>query len=557
MSLFDQLAGLSLKIQPPGDRPYQWIYAVDDAWFHPQATRIEIKDRATDAPKLCKPVFDFSFAGGERTITREMLDSTEESQNASNIGGLTIHGNAFMLAATEDTCDYEILMKRTLRESGADHDVVRELFRFIFDEQDKGNRYGICFCSFEWFWMNISAIDQPQNAVFFDIRHLLGQEGSVVTRTDSALDTGQLRDEWRTALDGIGLFSEIQNHMERLGWYLHYCLKFAKVPNQAGPRPAIADNHIQIVSSAVNPGSGRSDAMSDYSQVQEFIWAKLAPLGGNPVGDITPDRFTFSPMPKGGAMKTGLSIFNNSFRHAADWNAIKAQWCKDIRSFYDLKHNGHYDSPNEAQRDAPTRFRCRNWFPEGNVKARVSDPLYINQQYYNGGLCGFLPIRTNVLLKLLALSGVREFPRNWTGFDNREVILPSCPGFVFVFLLVEFAHALGQKEGQNPVGISYSLDDLVNPKQFTIAFKLGAFGMDGLRHCYEKETRPNDDRRPVGSATTSLWKLVKYRAERAVSHELPEKQTFPSLVNAPVSFCSDFPRINWHTDAVSISLKTT
>jgi len=560
MSLFEELAKLFLKVQPPGDEPYQWIYAVDDAWFHPQSSTVLIKDKDTDPLKSCEPVFDFDLVGNEnenQIIERNAI-GTPVAPVPSPTNDASPLGHSGPMVTPSNISGFSARMREALAKTGTDRDVVGELFRFILDQHDIGNRYGICFCSFEWFWMNILEIDQPQNAVFFDIRHLLGKDGSVITRAGSELDVGQLREDWKTALEEIGLFSKIAQpaHMERLGWHLHYSLKFAKVPNQVGHHSAIAANHIQIVSSAVNPGSGRPDAMSDYSEVQGFIWGKLAPLGGTPVEDITPDRFTFSPMPKDAAMATGLSIFNNSFRHAANWGAIRKQWCKDIKGFYEFRPDGHYHSPQEAVTDAPTRFRWRTWFPN-EVKGLVTDPLFLNSRYYNGGACAFSQISIDVLLKLLAHSGVREFPKLWSGFDNRTVTLPSCPGFVFVFLLIDFAHALGPKNGRNAPAIRYTLDDQTSPKKFMITFKLDEAGTTELKHCYDNAKRSNGNA-GVGDATKSLWRLMKNAHASSHPVDLPGKETFESLNGLnPITICKDFPEITWLNDRVSISMKAT
>jgi hypothetical protein len=63
-SLFDDLSELWLKIHIEDTAPFQWIYIVDDAWFHPEDWELSIPMKVKDSngeettqSTLCKPVF--------------------------------------------------------------------------------------------------------------------------------------------------------------------------------------------------------------------------------------------------------------------------------------------------------------------------------------------------------------------------------------------------------------------------------------------------------------------------------------------------------------------
>lgn len=538
MTTFDELAELWLKIKPSQEEPRQWIYAVDDAWFHPEAWTLQIREKEKGNLDECRPVFSDELRQKTQAIGDWIFENVEleDKSNGGHESPLTLAGPSMAPAVG----DMHAFLRQSLAGSGRgaiDRDVVRILFRFILDREKEGLLYGLCFCSFEYFWKQIGEIDQPQNGVLFDIRHALGRDDSIVAKAATKLDLGDLRNAWQRHLEATNLFGQVNATMDRLGWYLHYCLKFAKVPGQKGPHSEIADNHIQIVSSAVNPGSGRSDAMSDYSQVQEFIWSKLSPLGGTPIEGIKPDRFTFSPMPKGQAMHAGLAIFNNSFKKAANWDSIRQWLADDIRVIYAKRADGHLETEDHVN------LKWKTWLP--NELKPVSDPLYIT--YENSRL-----ILINSFLRMLSHSGARGFPCTWSGFDNVKVILPTYPGIVFVYLLVEFVYSLGPKDGRTPPTVTYSLEDARSGKRFVIRIALQHGGATKLWKCYQSGKK--EDGSECGRATKLLWALGRKRKSLALKHTCAGV-TLGDLVGGKVTFCKKSLIIKRDRNDISITLK--
>jgi hypothetical protein len=334
--------------------------------------------------------------------------------------------------------------------------------------------------------------------------------------------------------------------MERLGWYLHYAFKFAKVPGQTLHHSAITDNHIQILSSAVNPQSGRSDALSDYSQVQQFIWELLNSRSpaATTIDQLTPDRFTFSPMPKGDAMKTGLCIFNNSFKTAGQWENIQTLFVHDVTEVYAadtaIAEHGHFASERAAQ-GYRNKFKWTGWFPSSLKTA--TDPLYINPNYtgysnISGGL-----ISIDSLLRLFSHSGLREFPRTWASFDNWGVVLPSRPGFAFVYLLLDLVHSFDPKGVRDHVSIKYELVNGDSPAHFEIQIHLKNDGLKELSNCYINGTKTNGA--PCGNASNALLLLGKDRQAKG-GNKIINGTTLQQLAGGKLNFNADYPVIEFN-----------
>ena len=536
MSLFDELADLWIKVQPDEREPHQWIYAVDDAWFHPENTTVQIAESVDSTTLIkCDPIFQFSGKGkpGKPVPISEVpfTSSQSDERDASGSSEEPLSSDATPESAPSD-------------DNRGDRGVAKRLIAFIKEQAEGGLRYGVCFCSFEYLWKNIDDIDAPQNAVLFDIRHALGWNGSKIERGNNSLASGDLRDHWKKCLDATGMFGDADANviMVRLGWYLHYSLKFAKIPKQPGPKCAIHQNHIQIVSSAVSPNSGRADALSDFSAVQQAIWSKLPKDDG-----ITPDLFAFSPMPKDEAMKTGLGVFNNSFKHAADWGRIKIWFLDDIAMVYchEQAPRGHFNTGPAANN---ANWKWKSWLPH-EVKP-VSDPLY--KTYADPW------IKINDLLRMLSHSGVREFRREWSGFDDKEVLLPTTPGFVFVILLIEFINNLGPKEGRQPPVVKYALNHNASDPRFQIKVTLQDDGVRGLLKCYS--TGKKSDSSPCGTASQALRALGNERKTEAPAYKICGEKTVISLLptNHPpiqIHFCDAFPIIEPNNGSITITLK--
>lgn len=504
MSLFDELAELCIKVQPDDKDPHQWIFSVDDSWLHPVDSDVRIALNGESSEIVgCLPV----FAASEQP---PYYLPNEAPFTAIQKAGFTLNPD--------------------------DKGVAEKLIAFVEEKAKKGHRYGVAFCSFEYFWKYIKDIDVPQNAVLFDIRHALGWDGSKIQRVGEDFDLGLLRDEWKRQITETEIFdqtlagvSDSGAIMTRLGWYLHYAVKFASIPGQSGARCAVGFNHIQIVSSAVNPdpGSGRSDALSDYSEVQKAIWSRL------PDDDerVAPDHFAFSPMPKDVAMQTGLGVFHNSFKNAADWGRIKMWFFEDLSMVYNHEQasRGHFNT-TEAANQAP--WKWRSWLPFD--KRDVTHPLY---KTYDEDPW----IRINDLLRMLCHSGVREFPREWACYDNKQVLLPTTPGFVFVILLIDFVNNLAPKDGRMPPVVEYQLEESDGTARFHIKVTLANSGAKNLWFCYTNGKKPNED--SCGTASKALRALGAQRFTEASVYEIHEQKDVASHLKTTIFFNSDFPEI--------------
>jgi len=528
MNLFNELAKLYVRIQPDDKPPHQWIYAVDDAWLHPEDCDVKIAlDQSNTNLLPCLPIFESNRS--EHPFQPDCIPFiTRPDQDDPRFSGY----------------------------NQGDREVADRLITFVQDKAKEGQRYGLCFCSFEFFWMNIAEIDKPQNAVLFDIRHALGWNESQIMFGANQGDVTQLRDDWKRQIEETQIFdaklpgvSDAGAIMPRLGWYLHYALKFAKVPGQPGDRCAVGFNHIQIVSSAVNPASGRSDALSDYSEVQKAIWSKL------PEDErVTPDLFAFSPMPKDSAMRTGLGVFHNSFKNAANWSWIKKWFLMDIamvNASYNAP-NGHFNNGDVAN---AADWKWNSWHPS-SVK-NISDPLYITRNY--NPLNPPSPwIKINDLLRMLSHSGVKEFLHSWKSedYENKEVLLPTTPGCVFVILLIEFINNLGGgQDDRLPPVVSYEFDgDAKNPK-FHIKVELKNGGINGLWECYKSGKKQNGEL--CGTASKALRALGSWYSSEAPNHEIGDKRTIISLLptDTGIKFQDNYPTIQEPSDnAIIITL---
>lgn len=526
---FESFQSLFLKVIATKDaKPFQWIYAVDDAWLHPDKWSLTLMD------KKCLPVFPSSLG------TEVDVDNSDLKKALDANGG-----------GADDT------------------ETARLLIEFVQKRQLEGLNYGICFCSFEYFWHHINEINEPQNAVFFDLRHQMAANGQVNNEDKMA---GLLRDAWADKLASCSLLGDSGFEMSMLGWYLHYALKFSCVNSMSFRH--IANNHILIISSAISPRSDDQlddpgtprNAISQYLQIQEAIWRNLTPQGrtdqdtaeDKTLGRLKPEDFTFSPLPKNFGpgqiyFQTGLLIFNNSFKTAGQWDKIHELFIHDINMVYAaptaIAECGHFGSGSGVS-EYLAKFKWRGWFPDSPKSA--TDPLYINtnHQGYSSNTGGKIHIST--LLNLFSHSGLREFPRTVDGYGDWMVDMPTRPGFVFVYLLLDFVNSLSPKEDRDYAKISYNFDDADEPEHFEIRIFLPCECLKELESCYTNGTKR--DGNPCGNVTNALWLLGSKKHFSANKNVNDSKLTMTKLARGKINFDSKYPIIDF-SDAEHLKIK--
>lgn len=507
-SAFDSLSDLHCKIiVSKNDLPFQWIYAVDDAWFHPAGWTLQIKDDKNHLQEA-KPL----FSSGE--WSKEVFEvGAQKIKEPSEGGGFSSQNNPRLAAkyqAVELTQagSLDALLKVVCNPSHLDAYTARELIKFIQKRHAEGLNYGLCFCTFEYFWTNIAAIDQPQNAVFFDIRHALADSSNLVNKKT---EQESLREAWKVALEATDLFADgtgnplVNFDMTRLGWYLHYALKFGKIGSKGAPRCDLHDNHIQIISSAINPDKGSDSGdqstaasgtsrgpgvMSEYTEVQTAIWnaMEFKRKGGGSIDDITPDRFTFSPIPKGIALETGLAIFNNSFKDAGNWSGTQKSLFHDATALWTEAHScGH---PTKL----PSDLMTREWWPENQDLALqpIKDCFQYVAPTQDETAQNYVCIKARTLKVVLEKSLVSRHFESFdvsTLDDDFLITIPSNPAIFWIATFIDFLDNLRpQDKGDGHVRVKPTLTITKNTILLTATLKLDQTGVAKLKEYYSNST---------------------------------------------------------------------
>ena len=468
---FDNLATLALYVcAEPSDPPDQWIFAVDDSWLHHGW-------QGNGATSKLQPLFKVTERSSSQAVTpsqaREQMVFSESSEEVSS--------SAIQLLSEPE---------RTPHHDGP---VANALLKFIDHHQ---RQYGICFCTFEYFWTNITRINKAQNAVFFDIRHQLAE-------SDTAAD---LATSWTNALDAYWKLNPLteQNGTttrtspfifdhDVLGFHLYFALKLGWIPN--APTNRIGDNHLLILSSNLfetaeldressedNPqaesksvvqslengktpisnavrqqilqilkSKDRESAFQSFLRVQKAVWDRIAK------GDKFKHKgldFTIIPIPKGkqgGLLDTGLTIFDNTFQNAASWDAkLDALW-HDMALSWQQFDWGHYQQEGSNWQHQRADLHSAAWLPsDDSLKQKALRGMYyVNWKQENAST-----ISVGTLAEFLehhCETGSVNFTDADQNCKTSPVSLPSCPGILFAFALVHLLRELATKKenGEN------------------------------------------------------------------------------------------------------------
>jgi len=533
------------------DQPFQWIYAVDDAWFHPANWKLQIKIKVGEKEMLspAPPLFSDEWSGKTTEIDQQVLDEKVVAPAAQE-GELDQPQVRAALAQPPQPGTRDALIPILNNSGHRDSYTAKKLATFIQERYREGLNYGLCFCSFEYLWENMEQIDQPQNAVFFDIRHALANPSNTL----NGADLSQFAEKaWSAKLLETGIFADNTGDplssydMKRLGWYLHYALKFGRIGANGSSRCEVQDNHIQIISSAINPGKiddkeeqkgskggshevasqqptssgtrtppvrpdGDPGVMSEYTIVQTEIWnAMLARKKDNEsIDHITPDRFTFSPIPKAEALDTGLEIFNNSFRTAGKWDFVQRALFEDAESLW--CHHGSCGHPNGD--DTCKSLKCSDWWENcEEFRARFKDCFK-----FSATTNGRTVIKYKTIRRLLQRSLVHRHYNTFNVHDVGDdvcVTIPSNPAILWLAVFIDFLDKLApeNKDGKNRP--KPSLHVITKDQSLCFALTLDETGVTELKGYYDDEHCSKKT-----GATPALLAVSKKCAEKLLDYSL-------------------------------------
>lgn len=441
---FASLADLALHVcNNPDKPPSQWIYAVDDAWLHNGCEGL------LDGPLFvgCTEPKKISIDAAKSLFEKDRQDESMDSPELSS-------------TKTEEASE-----EREKRHP--DQTPAETLLELI--KERKEQNYGICFCTFEYFWNNAKEINLPQNAVFFDIRHQLMEND----------EKSDLKTEWDSHLSKTNVFSNTS--WDVLGIQVYFAFKLGLHP--AAGKCKIDHNHLLILSSNLfgnEDGNGKTDeernnVLRSFSDIQSTIWSKAAEVKKRTAEengydsklasllDLDGTDFTFIPMPKhtaGNLFETALAIFHNSFRKAAGWEFKLNRLRQDMESLWaepepqeDWGHVGQ-SSPKLSG------LKSSSWLPANLIqKHQDVRGIYLVQWRIEHGI--LVSTFDNFLRYMVDFGTVKFFdlPQN---LKARRIELPTRPGLLGILAIAEFLRALAAAKpdvGEVQPRLSWDVDN--------------------------------------------------------------------------------------------------
>lgn len=504
-------AKLHLKVcSNPEKPPFQWIYAVDDAWFHPEGIDFkkiesEFKRKQNDTTGKSVPFNPAIFGSIQANhVASGVILNELKPDNVQNTTEQTDD-------ESEVDSEADAVDTKPDAEKMNDREVAVRLIEFI-EEEDRKGTYGICFCSFEYFWDNYADINESQNAVFFDINHAF-----------RGLDSfGELNQKWEEELKQLGLFNDDICATTTLhGWLLHYAVKLGQLEDN-GKTNIIAD-HILIISSAIAGDTSlqqTKDAFSQYSTVQLSIWQNLDKLRN----DFRMTDFGFSPLPKivhtlhdnGTLLDSGLGIFDKTFALQGNWKQQRKAMLQDLLEVWRNHDWGHFDKQPKSRTDLTLRYD--SWIEDGDDYKRDIR-----------GCCLFIDnrdqdkeIRINSLKAILQAAAKRigvDVEDNCNGHLQTHVNLPMRPGVTFIIALIDLLESLANtenKNGRTKPELIFAAND-----KFHIVLRLGC--KDGSTELKAKyESHSSSDNIPTGFNTSTAC-IRRFKHENLIKQHLQEE----------------------------------
>lgn len=433
---FDALSKLALRVcVDPGKHPSQWIYTVDDAWLHNGCAGLD------EGPLFKQtPCYDTG---------QPLVIDVSTAKSYFKLDTATAKGDSPDLLVSAGVTD---------DRPHPDSVPAETLLDFISEHSDRN--YGICFCTFEFFWENVKSINLPQNAVFFDIRHKLMDK-------DNKSD---LKEKWGERLSETKVF--VTPKWDALGIQIYFAFKLG-LHGQA-TQCKVDHNHLLILSSNLfgnesengrekdengKTGEDRANALLSFSAIQTEIWKKAAEVKRSMARGEDGDRklaglldrkgteYTFIPMPKhrtDGLFETALAILHNSFREAADWKFKMERLRHDMESLWSdpRPHEewGHV-GPTSAKL---TELKSCDWLPpEMSNRQQDVRGAYLVQWRIESGVL----IKTfDDFLRHAVDFGSVNFSPLHDDLGKRRIELPTRPGILFMLSIAEFVRALAEKQ---------------------------------------------------------------------------------------------------------------
>lgn len=471
---FENLAKLAVKAcNDPTKSPVQWIYAVDDAWLH---------SGFSDNDKQRSPVFDNAILCGNGLETKKVAEvkSALEVKRTALKEAPKTEGSADAFGNTET-------MPASEADSG-DLNTAIALLEFVTKHVELN--YGVCFCTFEFFWTQIETINDFKNAVLFDIRHQLA-----IADTSSGLTKA-----WDDKLQATGIFGMLQNENEQpnavvdlqiLGFQIYFAYKLGRI--LGAETRNINPNHLAILSSNLFENVGnREGALQSFLNLQKTIWTAIA-TQPNSRGTFTPLDFTFVPLPKHqdqGLFNTGLDILHNSLRRAASWTFKSSCLLSDMESLWVSSEEdekwGHV-----ADGDATAKtLKCSGWL-HGNGLFKKADlrGLFLVQWREEHGVS----VKCfDSFLRWAVDHGTVGFRSLDNGINDARVEFSTRPGILYVLAMALFirglAHGSDKPGCVKPVAF-WSIDQ----SQVTLTIKLTDSGVRDLEEKFYQSEKGTKD----------------------------------------------------------------
>ena len=488
---WQRYSALSVKIcrnaQSP---PFQWIFAVDDAWLHPDNLQV------ANESNLKAPVFE-KF--GEISVDgwSQRYNTLSRKPVTSNIASLQTTGAA-------------------KAPNLADAAVADKLITTFVTDKNRvaGDDYGICFCSFEYFIEHFKdEINKPQNAIFFDLNHKL-------RALDSTLDTTWVEKFQELKVFGDGYMLEM---VSLHGWLLHFATKLGAISDT---RCVVNPNHILIVSSALggtkdvqgsgeDAGAASRDAFAQYATVQRAMWDAIK---ADP--NLTPDShmidYGFSPLPKNldtndasaELLPLGLEIFDRTFIEAGKWTGVQKLLFQDAAILWTSDQNcGH---PNSID---GLGLEWRNWWPTENLlQVKAVKDCFQCHVAENGGqtpteICIKYSRFKAVLEKSLVHRHFASFNLNISG-DDFQIRIPSNPTIFWIATFIDFLDNLRpDRQGR----VKPTLEVVKNGTHLVMTITLDETGISRLKKHYTTKTKQTGATPALLAISTHIAKLHEYK----------------------------------------------
>jgi hypothetical protein len=428
----------------PNRPPAQWIYAVDDAWLH------------------------FGCDGlNEGSLFENIATTASSASSPINIGDAKIILAREITAIQSSTPSLSGSTQASFNDKKHPDQIPAEtLLDFISQHPDQN--YGICFCTFEYFWEHVETINHPQNAVFFDIRHQLMESDH----------NSDLKTQWGKALAATKVFPKPE--WNSLGIQIYFAFKLGLHPK--APECKIDHNHLLILSSNLfgsesengKTDKDRANSLLSFSAIQTAIWKIAAEVrkaitegkNGDPKLAGLLDRkgtdYTFIPMPKhklDDLFETALAIFHNSFRKAAGWDFKLERLRLDMDSLW--KNPNYHENWGHigATSSKLNELKSSSWLPsDANIRYEDVRGVYLAQWRIEHGIF----VKTfDDFLRHATDFGTVDFESFPEGLANARLELPTRPGLLAMLAMADFLRALAEAktgEGQKQPKVSWAMD---------------------------------------------------------------------------------------------------